>query len=72
MPGHPPLLPRPDLCPVSVDALLGPAQLFGKGAFAASDLTAELQTLVQARHSGPPADEALGGLWDWGGWEDLQ
>lgn len=31
-----------------------------------------LQTLVQAWHPRPPADEALGRLWDWGGWKHLE
>lgn len=54
------------LCLDSVYALLRPAQLLGVCPFAASDLIVVLQTLVQARHPGSPADEALGRLRDWG------
>lgn len=56
----------------SVYALLRPAQLLGICPFAASDLIVVLQTLVQAWHPGSPADEALGRLWDWGRWKDLE
>lgn len=55
----------------SVDALLRPAELLGKGALAAPDLRSVLQALVQARHPGPPADEALRGLRNRGRGEDL-
>lgn len=53
----------------SVHALLRPAQVSGVSPFAAANLCVLLQA-VQGQTRSPP-DEALGGLWDWGRWENL-
>lgn len=55
-----------------MDALLRPAQPPRVGALAASDHVVMFQAPVEARYRGPPADEALGRLWDLGGREDLE
>lgn len=68
--GSPCAAPRPSRWD-SVDALLGPAELVGKRAQAAFALRSVLQALVQARHPGPPADEALGRLRNRGRGKDL-